>query len=104
VCNVGKSSFVIDPTGEVRPCAMLPMVVGDLTKQSIREIWDTSELLRMVRSIRWRDLHECAECDLRPWCVRCHGSALSEDGDLLGPSLIACENARARKAAMSGRR
>jgi len=104
VCNVGRSSFVIDPSGEVRPCAMLPLVIGDLTKQTLKEIWDGSDLLKMVAGIRWRDLHGCAECDLRPWCVRCHGSALNEDGDLLGPSIIACENARARKAATSGRR
>ena len=60
------------------------------------------EIKRILRAsgLVWK----CAECDLRPWCVRCHGSALNEDGDLLGPSLIACENARARKAAMSGRR
>jgi len=100
VCNVGKSSVVIDPSGEVRPCAMLPMVIGDLKKQTLKEIWDTSKTLKMVGAIKWKDLHGCSECDLRPWCVRCHGSALIEDGDLFGPSSIACDMARARKAAM----
>ena len=100
VCNVGKSSVVIDPSGDVRPCAMIPVVIGNLTRQGLREIWETSEFLGFLKGVTWRDLHGCSECDLRPWCVRCHGSALIEDGDLLGPSRIACGVAMARKLAV----
>ena len=99
VCNVGKSSFVVDPSGEVRPCAMLPLVIGDLTKKSLKRIWDESETLAMLSRLTWKDLHGCSECDLRAWCVRCHGSALIEDGDLMGPSRIACDVTRVRRQA-----
>jgi radical SAM protein with 4Fe4S-binding SPASM domain len=100
VCNVGKSSVVIDPSGEVRPCAMIPVTIGDITRRGLREIWETSAFLRFLGGVTWRDLHGCSQCDLRPWCVRCHGCALVEDGDLLGPSRIACDVARARKTAV----
>jgi len=103
VCNVGLSSFLITPTGKVRPCVMIPVEIGDLKTQNLKEILRKSEFFSMLKSIRWCDLNECAVCSIRPWCQRCHGNALIEDGDLLGPSRIACLVAKARKAVLEER-
>ncbi|NOZ20247.1 MAG: radical SAM protein [Planctomycetes bacterium] len=52
-CTVGESSMVVNPDGTVVPCEQLPTlddwVVGDLRRQSLAEIWDSSELWALRR-------------------------------------------------------
>ena len=40
----------------------------------------------------------CRTCRLGAWCIRCHGAAANETGDLYGPSPAHCAAARARRA------
>ena len=40
----------------------------------------------------------CRTCRLGPWCIRCHGAAANETGDLYGPSPAHCAAAKARRA------
>ncbi|MFH1435168.1 MAG: radical SAM protein [Pseudomonadota bacterium] len=103
VCGVGTSGIVIEPPGDVLPCVMLNLPLGNIGRARLKDIWDGNPLLKLVRGITWSDLHTCCDCDLRPWCTRCHGCALLEDGDLFGPSRLACEGAEARKTALEGK-
>lgn len=103
VCGVGTSGVTIEPSGDVIPCVMLSLPLGNISRTKLKDIWDGSSILKLVRGITWRDLHTCCDCDLRPWCSRCHGCALLEDGDLFGPSRQACEGAKARKLAVEGK-
>jgi hypothetical protein len=41
----------------------------------------------------------CATCELRQFCIRCHGTAAFEDGDMLGCSSVAYREARLRRQA-----
>lgn len=103
VCGVGTSGITIEPSGDVLPCVMLSLPLGNIARRRLKDIWEHNPILELVRGITWRDLHTCCDCDLRPWCGRCHGSALLEDGDLFGPSRLACEGAKARKLAVEGK-
>jgi hypothetical protein len=49
--------------------------------------------MRRVRAVRTRDLPICRTCPTAVFCTRCPGQSLVEDGDLLGPSRAACEQA-----------
>lgn len=92
-CRAGQQACSINPRGEVWPCNALPLPVGDLRRQSFQDIWFGSESLEEIRDLRWAKLSECNVCELRSYCQRCHGMALTEHGDINGPSLEACRHA-----------
>jgi radical SAM protein with 4Fe4S-binding SPASM domain len=72
VCTVCQSLLVIGADGIAYPCpAWRSRVVGDLNKQSLREIWTGSPDIMYLRSLRLRDLPECLACADREFCQIC---------------------------------
>ncbi len=101
-CRAGQA-IAVTPQGKVWPCICLPVACGDLTKQSIKEIWSSSNDLKEIRNLRFADLSECNRCQVRRYCHRCHAMALLEQGDMRGPSLEACRHAVATRDALRER-
>ena len=97
LCEAGRNTMTIGPTGDVVPCLQLPLVAGNIRTQSLREIWENSPILQHLRGLKQSDLHQCANCDLAKWCNRCPGLAYLEDGDYLGCSSRARQVASVRK-------
>ncbi len=104
VCNAGRVSCCITAEGEVWPCPLLQVSLGNVLKRPFARIWTSSRRRARIDALRWNDLPACRDCALMPWCVRCHGAALLEDGDMTGPSRIACQAAAARRRALAGKR
>jgi mycofactocin biosynthetic radical S-adenosylmethionine protein MftC len=50
-CGAGSAGIAVDPFGNIYPCVQWRRSVGNLHRQSIREIWTGSEGLREVRGI-----------------------------------------------------
>ncbi|WP_338547143.1 PqqD family peptide modification chaperone [Emergencia sp. JLR.KK010] len=88
-CATVYTNLFIDCNGMVTPCNSMYYYVGDIKKQSIGEIWKNSEELEYIRSIKKKDL-KCNSCKLEPFCERCPGVALLEDGTFTG----CCESSR----------
>lgn len=95
-CSAGRTSAFIAPDGEVRPCRAILTAAGNVRTQRLAAMLAESVITRQVREIRFEDLVQCRTCDLHPYCFRCHGRALQDDGDLLGPSAAACHDATLR--------
>lgn len=94
-CGAGRWHACVRADGRVTPCALLPTVAGDLKSATFREIWTGSPVLARLRSVTVADLAVCMRCGLLASCNRCHGMALLEGGDALGPDRRACELAGA---------
>jgi radical SAM protein with 4Fe4S-binding SPASM domain len=92
-CRAAHDVCGINPQGLVSACHSIPEYAGDLRRQSFREIWRESPLLRRMRGLTWRNIDECNRCDVRQYCNRCHAMALVEDGKIDGPSREACRHA-----------
>ena len=60
------------------------------------EIWKKASWLKKWRNLAVRDLKECSDCKYLSFCNRCPGLGLVEDGDLMGPSRIACDISKMR--------
>lgn len=83
-CGVGRAYCAIQPDGIVTPCVYMPIVVGDLKKQSFKEIWTTSKVLEELRSRE--DLKEhCGICEYRSACGGCRARAYAYFGDYKAP-------------------
>ena len=62
-CGAGSANVVIDPFGNVYPCVQWRRPLGNLHRQSIREIWTASPALAEVRQLgaqvkTWLDGHD----------------------------------------------
>ncbi len=79
-CHAGISYFSLRPNGDVYPCTFLPIKVGNIREQSLRDIWWNSEILKRLRD---RQLMKgaCGECEFRETCGGCRGRAFSCTGD-----------------------
>jgi radical SAM protein with 4Fe4S-binding SPASM domain len=95
-CGMASSALVIDPYGDVFPCVQTRIVAGNVREQSLQTIWQSETLCNLAR-LTLNELPVCRTCELRNLCVRCHGLAQVEDGDLRGPASVNCREALARR-------
>jgi radical SAM protein with 4Fe4S-binding SPASM domain len=83
-CAAGiPSGYVtILPNGDVIPCMLLQVKLGNIREESIIRIWEDSPVLAKLRS---RELleGECGECIHRDVCAGCRGRAYEETGNML---------------------
>ena len=79
--------------GDVMACNILPGSGGNVREQSFREVWEGSELAAEGALDPSARSAQCGSCERLAYCGRCHAQALTEDGDLLGPSAQARERA-----------
>lgn len=96
-CGIGLNALAIDPYGNVFPCVQTRELAGNWREQSLKTIWEESAVWSAVGSLTVNELPVCRECELLNLCVRCHGLAQVEDGDLRGPALANCREALARR-------
>jgi len=85
ICGVGYDNCCITANGDVYPCAgWQAMVLGNVYKQSLAEIWEDSPKLRELRSITQESFPECLTCEARDFCARCLVRNYNEsNGDML---------------------
>jgi radical SAM protein with 4Fe4S-binding SPASM domain len=69
-CAAGVSGLTILPDGTVTPCRRLPVSLGNVRTDSLREIWSTSEVLNSLRD-RSRYEGKCGSCNKWSACRGC---------------------------------
>ena len=73
---------MVQPNGEVNPCMLLQVNLGNIREQSIVSIWENSPVLAQLRQ---RELLKgvCGQCTYRDSCSGCRGRAYEETGDMM---------------------
>jgi len=73
---------MVQSNGEVNPCMLLQIELGNIREQSITTIWESSPLLAQLRQ---RELlkGECGDCSYKMTCSGCRGRAYEETGDMM---------------------
>ena len=81
-CGAGRIYMAIQPDGIVTPCVFLPIPVGDLRKEKLRDIWEKS---KVINDLKDKDLLKppCGECEYRYVCGGCRARAYAYFGDYL---------------------
>ena len=82
----------VEPNGQLRPCALLDVDLGDVRKTPVKELLAGRDA-RFLKSLHWKDLPGCADCAIAGACTRCHSQSLREVGDALRPYPSACADA-----------
>jgi len=81
-CLAGTGVCFISHEGEVFPCGYLPVLAGDLRRQTFIEIWEKSvvfEQLRDTGNLKGK----CGCCEFRNICMGCRARAFAATGDFL---------------------
>ena len=80
-CVVGADGLCVMPDGTVFPCRRFPVSMGNLRYHSLKEIWETSDLLKSLE--RKENLKgRCGYCDIEN-CRGCRSLSFSLTGDYL---------------------
>jgi len=72
----------ISPNGEVHPCMLLQIKLGNVREESLTQIWDKSPILAKLRERSLLE-GECGRCTYRDRCAGCRGRAYEETGNML---------------------
>ncbi len=65
-CGAGKRLLTLMPNGDVYPCRRMPIPVGNLNEQSMKEIYYNNEILNDLRDFSYPD--ECKNCEYKEHC------------------------------------
>jgi len=83
-CAAGMPNgyITILPNGDVIPCMLLQVKLGNIRENSVIKIWEESPILAKLRS---RELleGECGKCAYRDACAGCRGRAYEETGNMM---------------------
>ena len=73
VCGAGVTLFSIGASGDVYPCNAFQGIlsIGNIRKQSLREIWEKSEVSQELRKLSVLDIAGCRDCELKFICSGC---------------------------------
>ncbi|MGE0733032.1 MAG: SPASM domain-containing protein [Acidimicrobiia bacterium] len=80
-CQAGVAQGCISATGDVYPCVLLPIPVGNLRRASLTEIWRRAPLLNELRD-RNNLGGSCNDCHVRKSCGGCRAVAYARTGDV----------------------
>ena len=90
-CSANYSNIVILPDGKVTICEQLywnpRFIIGDVSKQSIAEVWNSPRALELAfpKRTHFRDESVCKKCDIFDECFsypnKCYADVLKGYGD-----------------------
>ena len=99
-CGVGISTCCVVANGDVFPCpGWQSMVCGNLSIDTLENVWLNSEKLNYLRSIRRKDIPKCSDCKDKAFCSPCLARFANESstGNPLEVATHFCEVARVNK-------
>lgn len=72
VCTVCRSTICIANNGSVYPCeGWQNYIVGNVNETSLQGIWNNSEKVEYLRSLRNKDFPKCIGCIDKEFCTMC---------------------------------
>ena len=80
ICSVCYSSICVSEQGIAYPCAgWQDYALGDLSQISLANIWNRSEKVQYLRSLRRGDFSQCIQCADKDYCTLCMVRNANED-------------------------
>lgn len=81
-CEMGRETFLVDPVGDIKPCNVVDVTMGNIKKNTFDEIWN-SEAAKKARAA-------AKNCGKNCWMVGSVSPAMKKD--LLTPTLWILKN------------
>lgn len=82
ICSICRYYICVSAEGFVFPCiGWQSKVVGDLNNKTLKEIWETSDVIKKLRQIKRHNFPKCVKCKDRGYCNVCMMSNSNENSD-----------------------
>jgi heme b synthase len=81
-CLAGTNVCFVSRTGDVQPCGYLPVVAGNVRRESFADIWANAGVFEDLRDTE-RLTGKCGACGYRKVCEGCRARAYALTGDYL---------------------
>jgi len=81
-CLAGTGVCFISHVGEVYPCGYLPVMAGDLRRESFADVWENSPVFHALRDPEGLK-GKCGRCEFRNVCMGCRARAYAASGDYM---------------------
>jgi GeoRSP system radical SAM/SPASM protein len=80
----GKLSLNIKSNGDITPCGFIPIVIGNIVRDELKDVWDNSPVLDRMRNKKATG--KCTTCSSFDDCLGgCSARALALTGDFNNP-------------------
>ncbi len=81
-CGAGRLYCAISPEGNVQPCVFMPLIVGNLKTEKLKDIWFNSPVFKDLRD-REKLKGRCSRCEFKYVCGGCRARAFAYHNDYL---------------------
>jgi len=81
-CGAGRFYCAVSPEGNVQPCVFLPITVGNLKTENLKDIWFNSSVFNALRD-RENLKGRCGRCEFKFVCGGCRARAFAYHNDYL---------------------
>lgn len=82
ICGAGLSSLSVSPDGSVFPCVSIKDRLGNIYKNSLKEIWNGNKRKAFIKKMKWENTEECTKCLYFQQCPHCPGMSEAETGSV----------------------
>lgn len=89
-------AFCITPEGNMEPCCIFPIALGNLKNEAIVDILRNSKELKWWNNLTLDDYEQCGKQEHCNFCNFCPGVNFSETGNPLKQATTNCEIAKIR--------
>lgn len=90
-CLAGISYCIINPKGDVQPCAYMDIPVDNVRKRPFSEIWRDNYIFKVLRTLAYKD--KCGICIYKKLCGGCRArAAFYHDGDYMADDTLCVYN------------
>ena len=98
VCGAGRTTFHIDPYGQLQPCTISRNIDHNVREKGFMSGWNGP--VAAIRELKSRDHLPCISCDKRGICAGCPAMFAAETGELDVRSTYLCDTTHALHRAL----
>ncbi len=80
LCGVGVDSICLAADGTYYPCSGWQGMPVGTVKQRLKDVWENSPQLKMLRSIKKKSFPKCLKCEDKDFCAMCLVRNFNESG------------------------
>jgi radical SAM protein with 4Fe4S-binding SPASM domain len=95
-CSCAKTVCGISSSGDVFPCIGAPINSGNVKTENFDVIWNFSEELNKIRSLKFENFSSCTSCSFISKCNRSSGSIYSNTREYTGCDKVTFDQAKIR--------
>jgi radical SAM protein with 4Fe4S-binding SPASM domain len=92
ICSAGRTSCAIASNGDLKPCTLISVKLGNLLDKSFKELWrdKPKKFLQDMRDCTISDFSKCKNCKWVSWCTPCPGLNYLDRGNLFTAAETYC--------------